>query len=377
MALNALIDWISLTRPDTVVNAMYMLGLHDVSWYEEKGFDGFRKSLKHHGITINYDPCFESLAGYVMVTLSGQGCRTMETYGYSLQEFLTNTLEWNITRLDIAIDETTDSDEIPYLDMGVIQSHIQHIPKKYVGKWQEYESRFGSKGSSANFGSRSSRSYLRIYDKRCEQMKSKAPEELPDRWIRAELMFRDEMAHSARIQIIENADKLGEQMMGILKDSITFTDDTENDHSIGNFKRDCHVSEWWRMFLKGVSKVHLKGGPTTARTYDSVYRWLTEQTTRGMAIVQRVEGQTFIDNLIAEGASKLRKKDMDIIEDELAVLEMFRLPKNASARLRKSSRLASLEVEPVSGEADRMNNSTGQIDPLQVRQQLTISSLLE
>lgn len=72
-----LFDWFSLTsKIDSVDSFKIMLGLDHVNWMLDKGMHGYRQRVIFENISIHFDGNNDT----VWLEMTGQGCRTYETY---------------------------------------------------------------------------------------------------------------------------------------------------------------------------------------------------------------------------------------------------------------------------------------------------------
>ena len=108
-------DWITFTtKIHSVDDLINILGLCDVSFLQcKKGMNGYPKCLHFGGISICYGGRDDM---GICVNMSGQGCRSFETYGngdyYSLFDAIIENYsedaekrQMNLTRLDVAYDD--------------------------------------------------------------------------------------------------------------------------------------------------------------------------------------------------------------------------------------------------------------------------------
>ncbi len=187
-----LYDWVSITsKIDSPQTLIELLGLNreGVVWEQVKGMHGYMDRLTFGGVNIHYNGR-EDMG--VWLEMSGQGCRTFESFGSGdydglFRYVLENPEELHITRLDVAFD-----DHSGILDME--QLKVDTLNDSYISKWSGGSARIGhgeSRGQDTiEFGSMKSAIFLRIYNKAAERGFS-------DRhWLRVELQMRDERARS-------------------------------------------------------------------------------------------------------------------------------------------------------------------------------------
>ncbi len=237
-------DWVSFStrvhKPDEIMD---LLGMRDCPWEILTSGNGY--THRHHfgGVSISFvDGDMSHVGGFYLLDMSGKGCRTFESYGHGDYDVLFNLVrkeegkpkvlqDVRLTRLDVAYDDMT----------GVL--NIDQICDKtrlgeFVSRIQRYESIYGSKGNSVNFGSKGSNVFIRIYDKARERGFTDGRH-----WIRCELQIRKEnvcgfVNKLARIE-------LSDLYTGVLKNYLSFREANENDSN----KRRWVESPWWTEFL--------------------------------------------------------------------------------------------------------------------------------
>ena len=178
-------DWVSITSkihsPDDFIR---LLGLNDegISWEKVKGAHGYRDRLYWGSISIHYNGTDDM---GIWLEMSGQGCRSFESYGTGdfeslFAEVLENPEQMKVTRLDVAYDDLS----------GVLD--IEEVCRDTEA--QEYVSSFTGwnvQRGSGTLGSRSSEILVRIYDKAAERGFDDGRH-----WVRVELQLRRERALS-------------------------------------------------------------------------------------------------------------------------------------------------------------------------------------
>lgn len=159
-----LFDYLSIsTKIHDLAGIKEMLGLENVPWHNGKNGKWSKNRLFFNSISINLG----SADGWIWFEMSGQGCRDFETYGNGNYEALfqlviQNPGDMKITRLDVAYD-----DKMGIICMDKLCSDTRN--SNFVSRFNDWEIREGSKGSSVCHGSMKSEIYLRIYDKAMER----------------------------------------------------------------------------------------------------------------------------------------------------------------------------------------------------------------
>ena len=146
------------------------------------------------------------------VVLSGRGCRDFEKYGNGnykalFQLILDNWSEdnsyrkMNITRLDYAFDDFNNGLDLhtlaDYTRKGYFVSSCKCVTKDINGKTVS-KGKFticeSECGLTVYFGSRSSNTMIRFYDKFLEKLNSGCAEEIPEgctSWVRCEIELKN------------------------------------------------------------------------------------------------------------------------------------------------------------------------------------------
>lgn len=180
-----LYDWISLTsKIHTHEDMTRLIGLPDVNWEETKGAHGYKKRLYFQGISIHYDGAENQ---GVWLEMSGQGCRTFESYAVTTYETLfsvvaRNSQEMHFTRIDVAFDDHTG-----ILPLDEICRDTRN--GEYLSKSNAWEVTESWKGQTVYIGSPTSDVRIRIYDKARERNCDPGTH-----WVRVELQLRDDRA---------------------------------------------------------------------------------------------------------------------------------------------------------------------------------------
>ena len=233
-----LFDWLTFTShcdsPETVMD---LLGLAEVPWQVmDKGRNGYRQRWFYENISILFDGA-EGMG--VCVDMTGSGCRAFETYSTTSWEdlFYTiyNSLDYNITRLDMAFDDHTG-----LLDIEVLQDDTDD--HHYVSRSRKWNIQYGSEGTTIYHGSAKSNMYIRIYDKAAERNLEGV------HWIRVEMQMRDEIATGFVKGLQDNP--VGVQFRGVLHNYLRYVVP----------QADTNMSRWplttyWANLLEDVQRI--------------------------------------------------------------------------------------------------------------------------
>ena len=203
-------DWVSITsKIHSPQNFIELLGMQNVSWELVKGARGYMDRLYWGSISIHYNGR-EDMG--VWLEMSGQGCRSFETFGNGDYESLfdevrQNSGEMNLTRLDVAFD-----DHEGLLDFGVLLEDTRSFD--YVSKarrWdisESWDDLKRVKGYSIYHGRKVSEILIRIYDKAAERGFDDGRH-----WIRVELQLRDSRA----LAFLDASGEIGDRFSGVLR----------------------------------------------------------------------------------------------------------------------------------------------------------------
>lgn len=292
------IDWLSWTckKFNDVTELLHYFNFDDMDFSElPKGQFGYLKSLMSTDtkIRINYEGT-EDMG--INVIISGSSCRLLEGIGFDLIELLLLIVanEFNITRLDIALDSYTD------LIKKIVKKYDKY---EYVSKFKsskKVENKKGNKsdGITLYFGSRTSGIMLRIYDKQAQQKTEYS-------WTRIEFEIKKEYAKDIAELIGEKG--LGDTFKGLLNNYLNFVVRRENNVSRSQV---CH---WWKKLLDDIDKIKLYKEPKV-KTVEELKIWIKKQVSPSLAtVVQSDLGYDFITEVLQDGARRMKDKHYNML----------------------------------------------------------------
>lgn len=220
-------------------------------------------------------------------------------------------LDWfgEFTRIDFAVD-----DKVGLLSLDTIIACVRS--RWYVSRfksWQLVENSGG--GRTISFGSRSSASYLRIYDKRIEQMQKSVRDasidvsSLPDSWVRVELELKGKRATASVDALLSvSPGGLGVLVSGWIRSLLEFkVEDLDLNKSRWN------VSCWWLEFLDFVEKVILVVPPVVV-TIERMRGWVISQVAPALCVLRAVFGVDFLDSVADGGGYRLKSKHLRLLD---------------------------------------------------------------
>ncbi|GFE60622.1 replication initiation factor domain-containing protein [Geobacter sp. AOG2] len=303
-----LIDWVAFTvkiiDPQEILQ---IIGLKSELFSElDRGLYGYQKSLRFGNICVYF-------AGRpdmgCHVTMSGQGCRQYESQFPKIPWFAlfatAITFKAKFTRLDIAHDNVDGALDLAKLKEAIINREIRSRFRK-ASETQNFDLspdiEQSTDGHTLYFGKRSSRVFLRFYDKAAQLG-------LPFVWNRAELELKDKRAHEAA-KYLSSGVPVGQLFIGILNQylSVVCRDDSNTTR--------CSIQPWWSAWLQTVEKIKL----TTAqeiKTVDEVMQYVKRQYAPSLAMIKTHLGATifgyYIRELLKDGSERMGMKHEQIL----------------------------------------------------------------
>lgn len=296
-----LIDWLTFTSKiydqDSIIA---MLQLDDVDWEHcQYGRYGYQKRMVFQGVNVMWcgqeDADGKDLMG-VCIEISGQGCRTLETFsGINWLELFKVLMdpdnEFNITRLDLAFDDHTGV-------LDKLRLKIDTDVHYYRSRFRSWEIRYGSSGFSIYHGSKQSLVLIRIYDKAAERGILDGTH-----WIRVELQLRDANASGAIAAYLEHQD-LGCVYSGILANYLTYVEEDPADSNKGRWP----VADYWNELIKGAAAIHIAATPGTEYNIFRLERFLRDTAGGGLQTWIQIFGLDALPDLLKQRRSKLQPK---------------------------------------------------------------------
>lgn len=259
-----LIDWFTgRSCIDSVESIIELLGMTNpaITWQNKDAYmNGYPYRTSFEGIHILYGAADDM---GVCITMSGQGCRTFETYGHGLwsvifDHFISHA-ECNVTRLDLAFDDHTG---ILPLDQ-MIDDTVDHA---YTSKSRYWEVRHGSTGTTIYHGSPQSNIRFRIYDKALERGLLDGTH-----WVRLEMQLRQENAVAMCKQICSNFE-IGHCFLGVLKNYLVYRTPTGDSN-----KARWPIADYWLKLIDGIESLHLWETPGTEYNVFNLQHFLVHQ----------------------------------------------------------------------------------------------------
>ena len=212
--------------------------------------------LRYENITILYNEIQINDHKYFdcFINFSGQGCRQFETiqgddfdwivwFGNIFTYLINN--DPHFSRIDIALDVNGNS--VPIM-LKLFDSARNH---KYVSNFRSYSIHEGSDEQVLYFGSPTSDTRIRIYNKALERgFDIKDCEQ----WTRFEYQLRNQSASRFLNHIFSEGMTLGQAMIDFLNSSIRFT--TKSTDTLKGHEHDRLIScRWWQDLIRNAGEV--------------------------------------------------------------------------------------------------------------------------
>lgn len=315
-------DWVSFStrihKPDEIMD---LIGMRDCPWEILTSGNGY--THRHHfgGVSISFiDGDMSHVGGFYLLDMSGQGCRTFETYGNGNYDNLFKLVQKEqgkpkamqdvrLTRLDVAYD---DMSGLFNIDLICDKTRLQ----EFVSRIQRYESIYGSKGNSVNFGSKGSNIFIRIYDKARERGFTDGRH-----WIRCELQLRKENACGFVNKLPGNS--LSCLYTGVLKNYLSFREPDPDDSN----KRRWEESPWWTVFLDNARAISVAEKPGVIYNLSACEKYVLTQPVGSIKTLIKIYGaDEFIEMIRKAPNPKNPKYRRLIAEVEMERARQERLP---------------------------------------------------
>ena len=281
-----LFDWLTVSSKDDDPSFFIdLLGMDSCAWEElDHGRNGYRKGLYFGSITILYDG---NPGMGVCLDMSGQGCRTFETYsclGFSHLFCFLKSSDCHISRLDVAFDDHSGILSISELfDDTDEQRFVSKFRKSMIQK----EFVDGRPGITVYHGSKKSSVLIRIYDKAAERG---LPED--QHWVRVEIQLRDDRASAFAF----SSEPIGELFKGVLVNYVRYVDDPGT---------DCNRWRWpmklyWADLIDGVSRIRLYTSPGVEYNISQLDNFVFEQAANAVSAAMQIYGVPFVVNRLLD-----------------------------------------------------------------------------
>lgn len=303
------IDWISYTRkgPPIPDDVFRLVDIPPQDWTPCSGKLNYREGVMRDGYNVFWQGTSDNMG--VHLRMSGEACRDLAARrGLDWCDWLRErSVNGSFSRIDVAFDIRGSQFPLDRFFEDVRQ-------RRLVSRWKEARieesldlaGEPGSRsGSIARFGSRSSRTFLRVYDKGA-QLGEEAGQ-----WVRVELETKGDRT----APLVDNVLQRGLQSVaGIINGLLSI--------KCGQAPRDERYrlppADYWRDFLAGAAVSRLTV-PTPRRTASTVAAWVDRQVGPALAMLLRHHnyGPEYIQALATEASSRMSKRHNDMLLEGL------------------------------------------------------------
>lgn len=242
----------------------------------------------------------------IHVTIPGEGCRALFSR-IMPSELIRNILEFNckVTRIDMALDNIGDIYFYPYEIRQFIQDGLAK------SRWRTFETTQSCSiqsgiltGDTVYLGSRTSDLFCRCYDKTLERIFRGDNEDLPEHWVRWELVCKDDRAQVACEQLLSSGFAIGEIVSGVLANYFSILDENPSD----SHKDRWPLNKRWERFLGDVKPIRLFRVLKPERTLEDVADWIKKQCAPSLSALIRVYGYDWMEKEIGLNAWRVNKQ---------------------------------------------------------------------
>lgn len=258
----------------------------------------------------------------IHVTISGSGCKALFARVLP-SDLIKNILEYNckVTRIDLALDNIGDIYFYPH----EIKDFV--FKKQVKSRWGKFELVQSGDMHSATLtgdtfylGSRTSDLFCRVYDKTLERI-AKDDVEVPENWVRWELVCKKDRAQVACEQLLENGFAIGEIMVGVLSNYFTII---EPNYSDDKHKYRADINLRWVQFLGDVKPIRLFRVLRDEQTLEDKKEHVMKQYGPTLSALFRVYGSDSIVAEIGLNAWRTNKKLASLTIQAAGQLDMDR-----------------------------------------------------
>lgn len=301
-----LIDWLQFTIKDkTYLEVIISILQYDFNFFQkmEKGMMGYKSQVAFDDIKVLFDGTADM---GVHVIFSGKGCRQHESKESILRLLdRINASKGKLTRIDIALDDHT-GDLIPFrkIKKDIIKGNIVTRWKSSV-EFNKRDTDGKILGETISLGSRTSDTYIRIYDKALEQRTEGV-------WNRIELEIKKKNAEEVQRILAERT--IPAIFKGVLNNYLRIVIPNENDTNKARWK----TRPYWEKIINDIDKIKLSQ-KAEEKTVDETKAWLKRQIAPSLAVVSITENgdDTFFKQLIEDAIEELKPKHQRMILNEI------------------------------------------------------------
>jgi len=298
-----IIDWVAFTvKVDDPLELIKIIGLKSSLFSQlDRGIHGYQKSLRFGNICV-YSDGRPNMGCHVV--MSGQGCRQYEAQFSKIPWFalFATAIEFKakFSRLDIAHDNVDGALDLNKLKEAILNKEIRSKFRN-ASDIQNLDLSPDIEQVTADrtlyFGKRSSRVYLRFYDKAAQLG-------VPFLWNRAELELKESRAHEAAKHLSSGV-PVGQLFVGIINQYLSVINCDDSNTS----RRS--IQPWWSAWLQSAEKIKL----TTAKevkTVEQVMTFFQRQYAPSLAMIREYLGgfdfSEYFARILKDGSKRMSPK---------------------------------------------------------------------
>lgn len=309
--LIALVDWLQVTFKNEILllKIFDVLGMDKKDFTEINGLYGYRQGYTFNGIFIFYQGFKLDMGIHLQIT--GTGCRFLEQIDdFDWIDFfrkIDRFREYNVTRLDIALDDFQGIFTIEQIIRKVKRRELaSRFPK--TRRIETLDNSTGmSEGKTLYWGRPTSRLQIRMYEKNHER-RNKGVDHDYEIWNRTELQLRKERAKVMFNILLNKTDSdFANEVKSVLKHYLRFL----------VRGKDTNRNRWktwtkWEKFLGEVDRIKLTISKPEKDLIDS-YIHMEKQYSATLAMLD--EAGLDINDLIEIGKEKMKEKHKQKIRE--------------------------------------------------------------
>lgn len=210
-------------------------------------------------------------------------------------------------RIDLTVDDknrvTSLEDIQKALDDGNIVTRFKQIEPRV-----KIVPRVSKDTTGITFGSRSSDTYLRVYDKLLESRTVNTDKASESDFLRWELELKNERADAAIQCLIALDSHQAVWTLGLIRAAVDFRV-IDND----NVTRCTTLLDWWQSFLDAAEKVILPIAKVTD-SYEKVKDWVFRAVAPLLAVIAARDGEDFLADIAKYGKDRWKARHLKLIE---------------------------------------------------------------
>lgn len=305
-----LVDWFSFTTKIYLEGVDFVYDLSDVidllglseanlKWQQIYGMHSYHDRFYFGGISIHFNG---SNRDY-WIEMSGEGCRTFETYSkfnfYYLFDIIKSDLKrFHVTRLDIAYDDKNET-----LSRKILESETEKGNYKSRFRDIRLEKSFTSNAFTFYYGSMKSDIMFRIYNKAVERKR-----EDEGYWVRFEIQMRDDKALSFIQQL--TATNIGSVFFGVINYYLCYLKPSNDSN-----KSRWDPAKWWLKFCNDTENITALTKCDKEYNFLNLKNYVINQSGGAIQTYLKICGEDALINDLKERTARLNPKYKTLLEE--------------------------------------------------------------